>query len=65
MVCEHLKLPNADKLDLHRWRTTLADRWDNLAAEVGQAETRLGDLKAQFMGASDSLCMPCEHLRAP
>ena len=35
MLCDHLQLPNADKLDLHRWRSTLADRWDNLASEVG------------------------------
>ena len=34
LLLDHLHLPHADKLNLHRWRTTLADRWDNLAAEV-------------------------------
>ena len=34
MLCDHLQLPNADKLDLHRRRSTLADCWDNLASEV-------------------------------
>ena len=34
MLCDHLQLPNAEKLEFHRWRSTLADCWDNLASEV-------------------------------
>ena len=34
LLLDHLQLPHADRLDLHRWRTQLADRWDTLAAEV-------------------------------
>ena len=42
-ILDKLGLPNADKIDLTLWRTTLADRWDSLTepvsiALIGQCE---------------------------
>ena len=37
VICNKLALPNADKLDLSLWKSTLADRWDSLTEPVNIA----------------------------
>lgn len=33
-ICAALQLSGADKMNLNFWRQNLAERWDNLQAEV-------------------------------
>jgi CTP synthase len=50
VICNKLGLPNAEKLDLGIWRSTLADRWDSLTDEVNIA--LIGEGKGSGRGLS-------------
>ena len=47
-ICAQLQLPGADRMNLSHWKTTLADRWDNLESSLTIA------MVGKYTGLSDT-----------
>lgn len=59
-ICHQLALKGADTVNLSVWRTTLADRWDNLEAKVNIAMVgKYTDLADAYLSVTKALQHAC------